>query len=49
MKLQNIKEKGLTELAMKEHLQQYGMSKPDFSFNKVNKEINFLTKTYNII
>lgn len=39
MKLQNIKEKVLTELAKKECLQQYKISKTDFSLKKTNKEI----------
>ena len=34
MKLQNIKEKVLTELAKKECLQQYKISKTDFSLKK---------------
>ena len=40
MKLQNIKEKVLTELAKKESLQQYKISKTGFSLKKTNKEID---------
>ena len=42
MKLQNIKEQLLTELAKEKCLQQYKISKKDFAFKKSDKEVELM-------